>query len=64
MTWGREVPLGKGAVGFERFLRTLDELGYAGPLTIEREIPQDPIRQKAEIGHAVELLTSLKARLK
>ncbi len=61
--WGQEVPLGEGDVGMENYLRTLDELGYAGPLTIEREIPQDPERQKAEIGHAVKLLTELKARI-
>jgi len=61
--WGQEVPLGHGDVGIERFLRTLLELGYDGPLTIEREIPQDPQRQKAEIGQAVELLNSLKKKL-
>ena len=46
-----------------RFLGTLDQLGYSGPLTIEREIPQDPARQKEEIGRAVELLSGLKAKL-
>ena len=60
--WGREVPLGEGDVGFENFLRTLKELGYTGPLTIEREIPQEPERQKAEIGHAIRLLNSLKPK--
>ena len=40
--WGAEMPLGQGDVGMERFLRTLKEIGYDGPLTIEREIPQDP----------------------
>ena len=44
-------------------LRTLDEIGYTGPLTIEREIPQDSERQKAEIGRAVDLLSSLKEKL-
>ncbi len=39
------------------------KIGYTGPLTIEREIPQDPQRQKEEIGHAVRLLTELKAKL-
>lgn len=62
-TWGAEVPLGQGAVGMENYLRTLQEVGYKGPLTIEREIPQDPARQKAEIGHAVNLLTALKQKL-
>lgn len=61
--WGREVPLGEGSVGFEDFLRTLKEIGYDGPLTIEREIPQEPDRQKAEIGRGVRLLNDLKSRL-
>ena len=61
--WGQEVPLGEGDVGMENYLRTLDELGYTGPLTIEREIPQEPERQKAEIGHAVSLLNELKTKL-
>ena len=59
-TWGQEVPLGEGDVGMENYLRTLQEIGYSGPLTIEREIPQEPERQKAEIGHAVNLLNELK----
>jgi sugar phosphate isomerase/epimerase len=61
--WGAETPLGAGAVGFDKFLRKLKEIGYTGPLTIEREIPQEPTRQKAEIGHAVSLLTKLKAEI-
>lgn len=40
------------------------EIGYDGPLTIEREIPQEPDRQKAENpGGAVKLLSDLKAKL-
>ncbi|HTN77266.1 MAG TPA: sugar phosphate isomerase/epimerase family protein [Pirellulaceae bacterium] len=61
--WGQEVALGEGDVGFENYLRTLAKIGYTGPLTIEREIPQEPERQKAEIGHAVKLLTELKAKI-
>lgn len=61
--WGAEVPLGEGDVGIENYLRTLAEVGYTGPLTIEREIPQEPERQKAEIGRAVRLLNELKAKL-
>jgi sugar phosphate isomerase/epimerase len=61
--WGKEVPLGEGDVGMENYLRTLDSLGYTGPLTIEREIPQEPERQKAEIGKALNLLTELKQRI-
>ncbi|MCE9556344.1 MAG: sugar phosphate isomerase/epimerase [Planctomycetes bacterium] len=62
-SWGTEMPLGEGAVGMEAYLRTLDEIGYRGPLTIEREIPQDRPRQKAEIGRAIKLLSELKQRL-
>ena len=61
--WGAEVPLGEGDVGMEDFLRTLKEIGYEGPLTIEREIPEDPTRQKAEIGAGVNLLNDLKAKI-
>jgi len=62
VTWGQEVAIGNGAVDFARFLDTLDRIGYTGPLTIEREIPQEPARQKAEISQAIELLESLKSR--
>jgi len=61
--WGAETPLGQGDVGMERFLRTLKEIGYFGPLTIEREIPQDPVRQKEEIGSGMRLLEELKAKI-
>jgi sugar phosphate isomerase/epimerase len=61
--WGQEVPLGQGDVGMENYLRTLKEIGYDGPLTIEREIPQDPERQKAEINHAITLLRDLKKKV-
>jgi sugar phosphate isomerase/epimerase len=61
--WGAEVPLGEGDVGMEKFLRTLADLGYDGPLTIEREIPEEPERQKAEIGQGVRLLNELKAKV-
>ena len=61
--WGAETPLGEGDVGMENFLRTLAELGYAGPLTIEREIPQEPSRQKEEIGRGIRLLNELKAKI-
>jgi sugar phosphate isomerase/epimerase len=61
--WGQEVPLGDGQVNMEAYLKTLLEIGYDGPLTIEREIPQEPARQKAEIGKAVRLLEELKSKL-
>jgi len=61
--WGQEVPLGEGDVGIENYLRTLDRLGYSGPLTIEREISHEPVRQKAEIGAAAGLLEGIKQKL-
>jgi sugar phosphate isomerase/epimerase len=61
--WGREVPFGTGQVNAELFLQTLHEIGYTGPLTIEREIPEEPQRQKEEIGQAVQLISRLKAKI-
>jgi sugar phosphate isomerase/epimerase len=61
--WGAETALGDGDVGMERYLRTLDAIGYRGPLTIEREIPNEPERQKVEIGRALTLLRELKAKI-
>ncbi len=62
-TWGQEMPLGEGQVDIERYLTTLKDIGYLGPLTIEREIPQEPERQKQEIGHASELLARLSKKI-
>jgi len=61
--WGTEVPLGEGDVDVELYLRTLDEIGYDGPLTIEREIPQEPDRQKAEIAKAIDVLNQAKSKI-
>jgi sugar phosphate isomerase/epimerase len=63
VTWGREVPLGKGDVDMRAYLSTLKEIGYTGPLTIEREIPQEPERQKEEILHATGLLEQLRKEI-
>lgn len=38
----REVPLGKGGVHFDTYLKALDGIGYKGFLTIERECGDDP----------------------
>jgi L-ribulose-5-phosphate 3-epimerase len=35
---GREVAIGQGKVNFPAFIKRLKEVGYRGPLTIEREI--------------------------
>jgi len=63
VSWGSEVALGEGDVGMETYLRTLKEIGYTGPLTIEREIAHDRDRQKADIGKAVKVLTDLRTKI-
>ena len=35
---GKETPIGEGKVDFPKFVARLKEIGYDGPLTIEREI--------------------------
>ncbi len=55
---GVERPLGRGAVGIERFVRKLREIGYHGTLNIEREIP-DPERKWRDVAEAVERLRRL-----
>ncbi|MDO5554276.1 MAG: sugar phosphate isomerase/epimerase family protein [Planctomycetia bacterium] len=61
--WGCEVPFGQGEVNAKNFLATLKEIGYDGPLTIEREIPEEPERQKSEITQALTLIESIKQEL-
>lgn len=56
---GKEKALGAGSVGIPRFLAKLREVGYAGPLSIEREA-SDPARRMADIRSAIALLSSLK----
>lgn len=62
-SWGQEVALGTGDVGMEAYLTTLWEIGYRGPLTIEREIPHDPVQQKKDLASALELLTGLQKKI-
>lgn len=49
----REVPLGTGSVVFPDYLKALEEVGYRGYLTIEREVGEDPV---GDIGLAVNFL--------
>ncbi len=55
---GSEAPLGKGDVGMDRFVAKLKEIGYTGPLTIEREIVGEA--QRADILEAIALLEGLR----
>lgn len=48
-----EVPLGEGSVPFPEYLNALEEIGYNGFLTIEREVGDDP---EKDIRAAVDFL--------
>lgn len=50
-----EVPLGEGSVNWKEYLAALEEIGYKGFLTIEREVGDDP---EKDIRKAVEFLKS------
>lgn len=52
----RELPLGEGGVPFSEYLRALEEIGYTGFLTIEREVGENPA---ADIMLAVEFLRNM-----
>ena len=52
-----ELPLGEGDVPFDDYLKALNDIGYRGFLTIEREVGDDPTR---DILAAVDFL---KARI-
>ncbi len=54
---GEEVPLGQGKVNITALVARLTEIGYTGPLTIEREISGE--QQVADIRAAKALLEKL-----
>ena len=51
-----ELPLGEGGVPFPAYLKALDDIGYHGFLTIEREVGANPA---ADIEKAVTFLRNL-----
>ena len=53
--WGEEVPLGKGQVNIKQFVKTLQKIGYRGPLCIEREVGTQQERV-ADIAHGIRYL--------
>lgn len=57
---GTEVRLGDGQVGMERYLKELKDIGYQGPLIIEREAGDQRIQ---DIQHARDLLGEIKGKL-
>ena len=52
----KELPLGQGAVDFPRYLKALEEVGFKGFLTIEREVGGNPA---ADIKLAADYLKNL-----
>jgi sugar phosphate isomerase/epimerase len=58
---GMEWPLGEGSVGIERFLDKLKEVGFRGPLNIEREAENQQERM-IDIAMAIQLLKQLTGR--
>lgn len=55
---GTEKPLGQGAVGMERFIAKLKDIGYQGTLNIERE-GQSPTQWRNDVHMGAELLRRL-----
>jgi sugar phosphate isomerase/epimerase len=55
---GKERPLGQGAVGMERFVAKLKEIGYKNPLNVEREC-HDHEEKLRDMKMGVELLERL-----
>lgn len=55
---GKERPLGQGSVGMERFVATLREIGYTGPLNVEREV-EDQQERLRDMAMGVALLQRL-----
>ena len=53
--WGEEVPLGWGQVNVRQFVKTLQKVGYRGPLCIEREVGNQEQRM-ADIAHGIRYL--------
>lgn len=54
---GKEVAMGEGKVNYPAFIKRLAEIGYTGPITIEREISGE--QQREDIRKACELLRKL-----
>lgn len=52
----KELPLGCGGVDFTRYLKALDDIGYKGFLTIEREVGDNP---EKDINLAAEYLRNI-----
>lgn len=54
----KEVPLGEGNVDFDAYFQALQDIGYQGYLTIEREVGDNP---EADIRKAIEFIRRYRA---
>ncbi len=54
-TWGEEVPLGQGEVNIRAYVQKLKEIGFRGPLCVEREVG-DQAARIADIAHGLNYL--------
>ena len=53
--WGEEVPLGQGEVNIRRFVQALMDVGYTGPLVVEREVGDQAARLR-DVAHGLAYL--------
>ena len=47
-----ELPLGTGNVDFAAYLKALDEIGYHGFLTVEREVGDTPEKENTPVTYS------------
>ena len=50
--WGEEVPLGQGEVNIRKFVQALKDVGYTGPLVVEREVGDQAGRLR-DVAHGL-----------
>jgi sugar phosphate isomerase/epimerase len=53
--WGEEVRLGEGEVDIRKFVKTLKQVGYRGPLVVEREVGDQAGRIR-DVAHGLAYL--------
>jgi L-ribulose-5-phosphate 3-epimerase len=53
--WGEEVPLGQGEVNIRKFVQTLKQVGFTGPLVVEREVGDQAGRLR-DVAHGLAYL--------
>ena len=53
----KEVPLGTGSVDFPAWMKALEDIGYRGYLTIEREVGENPTKDiKTAMDHLTRVI--------